>query len=302
MTNQTLSPKQTADYARVARAIQYLAANFRQQPSLDDVAASVHLSKYHFQRLFTRWAGISPSQFLRYLTIEYAKAQLQTAASVLEVSLDAGLSGPGRLHDLFVTFAAMSPGEFKQHGAGLTVQYGLHPTPFGLCLIATTPRGICALRFADPAAPADLLAELAAEWPQAQLTPAPDATAALAAQIFDADSWDTARPFPLHLKGTNFQVQVWQALLRIPAGARVSYQDVAAAIGRPTATRAVAAAIARNPVGYLIPCHRVISRVGQAHHYRWGSTRKQAMLGWEAARAHPIRLSATHPLPAASPE
>lgn len=276
--------QQAIDYARVEQAIRFLEENFRQQPSLDEIAVSVHLSKYHFQRLFKRWAGISPTQFLHFLTLEYAKEQLQASQSILDAALDAGLSGPGRLHDLFVTFEAMTPGEYKKRGTGLHIAYGLHDTPFGHCLLATTERGICALYFVHEGQRSAVLEQLAAQWPQARLVEDSGQTRPLVDRIFSHASTEQPRPFHLLLKGTNFQVQVWQALLNIPPGAMVSYGDVAAYLGRPGASRAVASAIARNPVAYLIPCHRVIARGGRIHRYRWGATRKKALLGWEASQ------------------
>lgn len=284
MNTSFFYPEQLADYQRVEQAIRYLEENFRRQPSLEEMAASVHLSKYHFQRLFKRWAGVTPAQFLQFLTVEYAKEQLQAAESVLNTALASGLSGPGRLHDLFVNFTAMTPGEFKQQGAGLEIAYGFHPTPFGECLLATTERGICALRFVDDDRQVTLTA-LQTEWSGARFAAAPQETAVLVTQLFAGEKdGGGKRPFHLLLRGTNFQVQVWQALLHIPPGTMVTYQDVANLLGKPTATRAVASAIARNPVGYLIPCHRVISKAGKMHQYRWGSTRKKAILGWEAAQ------------------
>ncbi len=284
------------DYARVEQAIRYLEEHFREQPSLDDIAASVHLSKYHFQRLFKRWAGVSPTQFMHYLTVDYAKERLANSESVYDASLDAGLSSAGRLHDLFITFEAMTPGEYKRLGEGVTIQYGFHDTPFGRCLLATTPKGVCALRFlAGPGAEdangkavgpteAAALEELTTEWSQATFVEDSQVTRAIARRIFAPDLEKDRRPFHLLLKGTNFQVQVWQALLAIPPGNVVSYQDVAEHIGRPTASRAIAGAVARNPVGYLIPCHRVINKSGRTHGYRWGASRKKAILGWEASR------------------
>ncbi len=234
------------------------------------------MSKYHFQRLFKRWAGVSPTQFLHYLTVEYAKQNLQQADTVFNTALDVGLSSSGRLHDLFVTFEAMSPGEYKRQGEGLTIYYAYHETPFGEMLLAQTERGICALRFVSDNR-AEVLERLRQEWARAEF-------------VFSAENNPTslfstaANPTHLHLKGTNFQVQVWQALLRIPSGSVVTYSDVSAAIGKPKATRAVASAIAKNPVGYIIPCHRVINKIGQIHNYRWGSERKKAMIGWEASQ------------------
>lgn len=274
--------QQSSDYDRIEQAIRFVEANYREHPSLDEIAASVHLSKYHFQRLFKRWAGISPTQFLQFLTLEYAKERLQESQSVLDAALESGLSGPGRLHDLFVTFEAITPGDYKKQGAGLQISFGFHDTPFGKCLLATTARGICGLQFVQEDL-SSALETLAEQWPQASLVENPRETQPLADQIFAPVSETQARPFHLLLRGTNFQVKVWQALLSIPPGAMVSYQDVAAYLGQPNGARAVGRALARNPVAYLIPCHRVISKAGQAHRYRWGTTRKQAMLGWEAS-------------------
>ena len=269
------------DYERIEKAIAFIEANFRQQPSLDQIAASVQLSKFHFQRLFKRWAGVTPTQFMHALTVEYAKGQLANAHTVFDTALDAGLSGAGRLHDMFVNIEAMTPGEYKQQAAGLTITYGIHDTPFGAALLATTPRGICALRFLSEETKETTLANWQAEWPQATFTQDNVATQPYINQIFANQLSD--KPLKLALKGTNFQVQVWQALLNIPSGSLVTYQDVAEGIGKPKATRAVASAIAKNPVGYLIPCHRVISKAGKAHNYRWGSARKKALIGYEAA-------------------
>ena len=274
--------QQASDYRRVAQAIDYLEANFRRQPSLDEIAAGVHLSKYHFQRLFKTWAGISPSQFMQFLTIEYAKQQLVASQSVYDAALDAGLSGAGRLHDLFVTFEGITPGEYKKRGSGLHITYGFHDTPFGACLLASTERGICNLTFV-PGDKMDAVEQLKKEWPQADFIEDGPQTQAMVSQIFSPLPGRPSRPFHLLLKGTNFQINVWRALLAIPAGAMVSYQDVAAFIGKPNATRAVASAIAHNPVGYLIPCHRVIRKSGDIQGYRWGTTRKRVILGWEAS-------------------
>jgi len=275
---------QSDTYRRIEKAIQYIEANFKSRPNLDQIAASVHLSRYHFDRLFKRWAGVSPIQFMQYLTLDYTKQQLAQSQSLLDASLDAGLSGPGRLHDLFVTFEAMTPGEFKNQGAGLEIAYGISATPFGECLLATTTRGICHLGFVEGGQRPAALEQLFQKWPQATLIEKNRQTGPLVKEIFKPDHPRDAIPFNLHLKGTNFQVNVWKALLRIPEGWVVSYRDVATYLGRPKAFRAVANAIAINPVGYLIPCHRVIAKSGAIHHYRWGSARKKALLGWEAAR------------------
>lgn len=282
--NTPLLSQQASDYQRIEQAIRFLEANARRQPSLDEIAGSVHLSKYHFQRLFKRWAGVSPTQFLRFLTLEHAKQRLQDSASVLDAALDSGLSGPGRLHDLFVTFDAVTPGEYQQRGAGVLITYGLHETPFGSCLLATTRRGICALHFAAEGHDSASTDPLRQRWPLADIEQDPGRTQPLIDRIFAPAPQDNGEPFHLLLRGTNFQVNVWRALLSIPSGSVVSYGALAAYLGKPRATRAVAQAIARNPVAYLIPCHRVIASAGDVHGYRWGTARKKAMLGWEASR------------------
>ena len=276
--------QQSRDYHRVEQAIGFLEANFRDRPSLDEIASSVHLSRYHFQRLFKRWAGISPTQFLHYLTLEYAKERLLESQSILDTALDAGLSGPSRLHDLFVSFEAITPGEYKGRGAGLQITFGFHDTPFGTCLLATTSRGICALHFVEGGDLPTAVERLTRHWPRASFAQDRLQTRPLVARIFAPVPADRSRPFHLLLRGTNFQVKVWQALLAIPPGAMVSYQDVAAYVGKPDSARAVSGAIARNPIAYLIPCHRVISKAGKIHRYRWGATRKKAILGWEASQ------------------
>ena len=277
--------KQCDDYRRIERSIQFVEDNFKNQPTLDQIEESAHLSKYHFNRLFKRWAGISPIQFLQFMTLEYTKKKLTESRSLLGVSFDAGLSGPGRLHDLFVTFEAMTPGQFKQMGAGLRIAYGFHDTPFGVCLLARTTRGICHLGFVDGDDRNAAFGVLQLNWPEAEFVEDKSVTDQVVRRIFSADPNREARPFHLLLKGTNFQVNVWRALLTIPRGRVLSYQDIAVYLGHPKAFRAVGNAIALNPVSYLIPCHRVIAKSGEIHRYRWGSARKKAILGWEAARA-----------------
>ena len=272
------------DYDRVEQAILFLEKNFRQQPDLKEIARSVGLSEYHFQRLFKRWAGISPKQFVQFLTIDYAKKMLAESKSVLEASLEAGLSGPGRLHDLFVTFEAVTPGQFKEKGTGLKITYGFHETPFGQCLIATTDRGICNLTFVEPPESEKALEALKQNWPHSEFSENPEQLQALVDRIFRPSSPGNGAPLNLLVKGTNFQIKVWEALLQIPPGMMVSYEDIAASIGQPSALRAVANAIGRNPIGYLIPCHRVIKKAGVVHNYHWGAARKKAILGWEASR------------------
>ena len=272
------------DYRRIEKAIQFIEENFTRRPDLDAMAKSVNLSRFHFNRLFKRWAGISPMQFMKFLTLDYTKDVLTKPRSVLDAALDAGLSGPGRLHDLFVTFEAMTPGEFKAMGRGLTIDYGFFPSPFGQCLLALTDRGICHFGFVDENNRDNAVNMLISTWPGAVYTENPSKTSSVVKQIFSQKGLNNERPFHLLLKGTNFQINVWKALLAIPEGRMVSYEDVASYIGRPKAIRAVAGACAVNPVGYLIPCHRVIAKNGNIHKYRWGSVRKKALVGWEAAK------------------
>ena len=277
--------QQSEDFQRIEKAIQFIEVNFKSQPTLDQIAESVHLSKYHFDRIFKRWAGISAIQFLQFMTLNYTKQKLIESKSLLETSLEAGLSGPSRLHDLFVTFEAMTPGDFKKQGAGLKISYGFSDSPFGDCLLAITERGICHLGFVKGDKRLDALNQLYETWPGAVFTENHKPINLIAKDIFRYDRNKKPGPFNLHLKGTNFQVNVWKALLSIPEGWVVSYQDIASHIGHPKAFRAVANAIAINPVAYLIPCHRVIAKSGKIHQYRWGSARKKAIIGWEAARS-----------------
>jgi AraC family transcriptional regulator of adaptative response/methylated-DNA-[protein]-cysteine methyltransferase len=283
MTTKKLK-SQCENYQRIEQAIGFLANNFQDQPNLEEIAANVNLSKYYFQRLFKRWAGVTPTQFLHYLTLEYAKECLLESRNILDTTLKAGLSSSSRLYDLFITFDAMTPGEYKNKGMGLDVNYGFHPTPFGECLLATTKRGICALHFVSPNKREVVFTELQKEWEKGNLIPAPDITQPVVQNLFTPLQTKQNREFHLVLKGTNFQVKVWQFLLSIPSGAMVTYQDVATYVSTPAAARAVGNAISKNPIAYLIPCHRVIAKVGEDFHYRWGSARKKAILGWEASR------------------
>lgn len=286
--NNTIEHRQADDYYRIEKAIRFVEANYRDQPDLEAMAASVHLSKYHFQRLFRRWAGISPNQFMQFLTLGHAKKLLAESRSVLDATYESGLSGPGRLHDLFVTFEAFTPGEYKSRGAGLKIEYGVHPSPFGNCLLAVTPRGICYLGFVEKPSNRKIEQQLRAAWPNAEIKPNATLTAPLVEQIFGLKPPDEARPFNLLVRGTNFQINVWKALVTIPRGRVLSYRDVAACLGKPSAHRAVASAVALNPVSFLIPCHRVITATGDFGRYHWGETRKKAILGWEAARVEAI--------------
>ena len=247
----------STDYDRIEQALRFLEEHFAEQPDLATVAGHVGLSLFHFQRLFKRWAGVTPKQFLQSVTAAHARQLLAESRSVLETSYEVGLSGPGRLHDLLVTLEAVTPGEYKRGGAGLDIGYGFHPTPFGYCLLAVTGRGICGLHFVEGDEEA-ALARLRGDYPRAALHRADAETGPFATEIFAAPP--PGRRFHLYLRGTNFQIQVWRALLDLPTGTLAGYQDIARRIGRPTASRAVAGAIGRNPVGFLIPCHRVISQ------------------------------------------
>lgn len=272
----------SADYRRIEEAIRFLEQNACAQPDLQSVATGVGLSAYHFQRLFRRWVGISPKRFLQYLTLEQAKRLLARSRPLLETALESGLSGPGRLHDLFVTYEAMTPGAFKRKGAGLDIAYGFHPSPFGECLLLATWRGVCGLGFTLEGGREETLAEFRRRWPEASYREEPSRTAPLIGRIFPRQAGRSS--LHLLLRGTNFQLKVWEALLRIPAGAVTSYGALAESIGRPRAARAVGRAVADNPIAFVIPCHRVIRETGLIHGYEWGVARKRAILAWEAAR------------------
>ena len=270
------------DYQRIEKAIRFLETHAIEQPSLDAVAEHVGLSPCHFQRLFKRWAGVSPKRFLQHITVESARQLLRDSASVLDASYAVGLSGPGRLHDLFVSIDAVTPGEFKSAGVNLKLSYAFHGTPFGSCLVAESPRGICHLGFVDGDNRTQALAELRQNWQEATLAENCAAGRLAIKQAFSPAACATQPPIKVLLKGTNFQVKVWQALLKIPEGAVVSYGALAEAVGRPDAHRAVGTAVGRNPIAYLIPCHRVLRSNGVVGGYRWGTARKKAMLGYEA--------------------
>ena len=265
------------DYLRIEQAISYLENHYKDQPSLDEVAANIGLSEYHFQRLFTRWAGVSPKRFLQFLTKEGAKELLNQSENLLDTTHQVGLSSLGRLHDLFVTTEAVSPGEYKSHGEGVTIRYGLHASPFGKCLIAVTERGICHLGFVQTSE-GNAIDNLVANWKNARMLEDNRSTAALIEPIFDASGRGKLN---LHLRGTNFQLKVWEALLSIPNGAVTTYEGLAERIGQPTASRAVGTAVGHNPIAVLIPCHRVIRKIGEFGNYRYGALRKKALLARE---------------------
>ncbi|HYC03294.1 MAG TPA: methylated-DNA--[protein]-cysteine S-methyltransferase [Azospirillaceae bacterium] len=271
--------------ALVARAIERLAADWQASPSLDDLAAEAGMSPWHFQRVFKRWAGISPKRFAQFVTLGHARRLLEERQGLLETALDVGLSGPSRLHDLFVSCEAMTPGEYKDQGRDLEIRFGFHDTPLGRALMAATPRGVCWLSFVGPqeAYGEDVnFEEFRREWPLARLVEDAAATERAAAAAFRLD--EKAGPLTVNVKGTNFQIKVWQALLRIPHGSVATYEDVARSIGHPTSMRAVGNAVGANPISLIIPCHRVIRKTGVLDNYRWGPARKRALLAWEAAR------------------
>jgi AraC family transcriptional regulator of adaptative response/methylated-DNA-[protein]-cysteine methyltransferase len=271
------------NYDRIATAIGYMKTHFKEQPNLDEVAASVHLSPFHFQRLFSEWAGVSPKKFLQYLSLEYAKGMLKDKhLSLFDTAYETGLSGTGRLHDLFINIEGMTPGEYKNGGDSLTINYSFAETPFGQIIVASTSKGICHLAFADNREQAFSI--LKEQFPKAGYCQTVDMTQQNALYFFTQD-WSQLSKVKLHLKGTPFQLKVWEALLNIPMGRLSTYSHVSREIGNPAASRAVGSAIGSNPVAFLIPCHRVIRSTGESGEYHWGSTRKTAMIGWEAAKA-----------------
>ncbi|HXM00901.1 MAG TPA: methylated-DNA--[protein]-cysteine S-methyltransferase [Rhizomicrobium sp.] len=274
-------PEAGSAYRSMGRAIRYLAENYASQPSLDDVASAVGLSPFHFQRLFTRYVGVSPKNFVGHLTLGRAKAELASGASVLDAALEAGLSGPSRLHDLCLKIEAMTPGDYAKGGAGLVIDYGFHDCPFGVALAMATDKGLCGLAFGDEGEEAEMLADMRARWPHAAYRERPACTRAMTAQIFDPEHGGEMR---LHLIGTPWQIKVWQALLAIPSGKVVTYRTIAEKVSDAKSSRAVGTAVGRNPISWLIPCHRVLGSDGALHGYHWGLPRKRAMLAVEAAR------------------
>ena len=282
MNTKTDLKQSSEDYLRIEQAITYLENHYKDQPSLEDVAANIGLSEYHFQRLFTRWAGVSPKRFLQFLTKEGAKELLGRSENLLDTTHQVGLSSLGRLHDLFVTTEAVTPGEYKSRGEGVTIHYGIHLTPFGKCLIGLTERGICHLGFVQTSE-GDAIDNLMADWKEARMVEDYRSTASLVGPIFDLRYNTRIKPLTLHLRGTNFQLKVWEALLTIPAGTVTTYEGIASRIGKPAATRAVGTAVGHNPIAVLIPCHRVIRKVGEFGNYRYGKLRKKALLAYESA-------------------
>ncbi|GAB4366209.1 MAG: bifunctional helix-turn-helix domain-containing protein/methylated-DNA--[protein]-cysteine S-methyltransferase [Deltaproteobacteria bacterium] len=279
----------SSDYRRVEQAIRYLERHARRQPTLSEVARAAGLSEYHFHRLFARWAGITPKRFLQFLTAEHAKRLLRESASLLDAAFETGLSGPGRLHDRIVNVHAVTPGELKSEGAGLSIRYGIHASPFGDWFLAVTDRGVCDLSFTDRPGAGDPLLELRTRWPKAAIRRDQSETKAVAERIFAPGREQDTFPLGVVVRGTDFQIRVWEALLRIPPGCVASYEEIAVRIGSPAAVRAVGSAVGKNPVAFLIPCHRVIRKTGAFGNYGGGPARKKAMLAWEAAQSGQLR-------------
>lgn len=278
------TPSQLDDYSKVCDVIAHVSENWRDQPSLDDLASRVKLTPDQLQRLFTRWAGLTPKAFLQALTLDNAKRMLEQSASILETSLDVGLSGPSRLHDLFVTHEGMSPGAYKNRGEGLQISYGYHPSPFGLGLVLVTPHGLCGLAFCDAGGEVAGLQDMTRRWPNARYTEDLAVTAPYAAKLFADQNFRSNQPLRITFIGTDFQIRVWETLLKIPVGQATTYGDIAASVGSPSAARAVGAAVGKNPMSFVVPCHRVLGKSGALTGYHWGLTRKKAILGWEAGR------------------
>ena len=274
-----------ADYDVVRRAIAHIRGNWRAQPEIDTIAHAAGVTATELHHLFRRWCGLTPKAFLQALTLNSARELLRSSASVLDTAYEVGLSGPGRLHDLFVTHEAMSPGEWKAGGEGLTMTYGFHPSPFGMALVMTTPRGLAGLALADASKERAALRDMKSRWPKAKYVEDFAATAPTARRIFDPGLWRKEQPLRVVLIGTDFEVRVWEKLLTIPMGRLTTYSDLAARAGKPKAARAVGAAVGKNPICFVVPCHRVVGKSGELTGYHWGLTRKRAMLGWEAGQA-----------------
>jgi AraC family transcriptional regulator of adaptative response/methylated-DNA-[protein]-cysteine methyltransferase len=275
---------QGSDYEIVRRAIEKISLDYQDQPSLEVLAQEVGETPTGLQKLFTRWAGLSPKAFLQAVTLDHARKLLDSGLPLLETSLELGMSGPGRLHDLFVTHEAMSPGDYKTRGAGLTIRYGYHISPFGIALIMVTDRGLAGLAFNDPGEEQAAFADMAGRWPNATYVEDMAATLPYAARVFDPSRWRADQPLRVVMIGTDFQVRVWEALLRIPLGKARTYSSLAAEIGAPDASRAVGAACGANPISFVVPCHRALAKSGALTGYHWALTRKRAILGWEAGK------------------
>jgi AraC family transcriptional regulator of adaptative response/methylated-DNA-[protein]-cysteine methyltransferase len=284
MENPAMAGEASGDYQTVRQVIEMISREWREQPQLEDLAREAGMKPAQLQKLFTRWAGLSPKAFLQAVTLDHARRLLDGGMPLLETSFELGMSGPGRLHDLFVTHEAMSPGDYKTRGAGLTICYGYHISPFGVALIMVTERGLAGLSFNDPGQEREAFADMSGRWPNATYVEDMAATQPYAARIFDPSRWRSEQPLKVVLIGSDFQVRVWQALLRIPMGKACSYSSIAAGIGSPAASRAVGAAIGANPISFVVPCHRALGKSGALTGYHWGLTRKRAILGWEAGQ------------------
>ena len=271
-----------SDYDVVRKAIEYITDNWRDQPSLDEIAAAVGLKPLSLQRLFTRWAGLSPKAFVQALTLDHARALLADSASVLDATYEVGLSGPGRLHDLFVTHEAMTPGDYKSKGAGIVIRWAFHDSPFGRALVMATDRGRAGMAFSDSGEEAAALADMKRRWPKADFVEDAAATAPYARRVFDRAAWRAENPLRIVLIGSDFEIRVWETLLKLPLGSATTYSDIASHIGNPRASRAVGTAVGKNPLSFVVPCHRVLGKGGSLCGYHWGLTRKRAILGWEA--------------------
>ena len=272
------------DYDLVRRAVAYVTQHVRRQPEVEEIAAAVGVPARALTDLFRRWCGLTPKAFLQAVTLDRARSVLAESTNVLDAALELGLSGPGRLHDLFVVHEAMSPGEWKTGGAGLEIRYGFHPSPFGVALAMGTKRGLCGLAFADAGEDVAALADMRRRWPNASFVEDPTATAPLVRRIFDPEAWREDQPLRIVFIGTDFEVRVWETLLRIPMGRATTYSTIAGHVGRPLAARAVGAAVGKNPISFVVPCHRVLGKSGDLTGYHWGLTRKRAILGWEAGK------------------
>ena len=282
MLDMPSPPPESADYATVRRAIEFLSTRWRDQPTVEEVAAEVGLSPSHFQHVFKRWAGLTPKAFLQAITIERARELLRSSASVLDAAYDVGLSGPSRLHDLFVSHEALTPGDYRRDD--LVLRYGFHASPFGEAVVVTAPRGMAGLGFVDDGDRASALSDMVRRWPRAQFVADDAATAPAAARAFDPAQWRPDTPLRIVMIGTDFEVRVWETLLSVPMGCATTYSDIALKLGSPKAARAVGAAVGRNPISFVVPCHRVLGRSGALTGYHWGLARKQAIIGWEAGR------------------